>query len=177
MITRLRKRNNAKTPKAQNGIRERFKKPLIRIIDSTINKESNKESNNESNKESNNESNNDPDSDEEISFNTTKISSVAEKFKSKKGEMKKSIMSNANIMKELLIKAVDKHKIELCTQMASQLVEVYNNKQIEKNNTVQNLNTTTTQSKANVGDASNTMDATSTTRENISLEIQESSSN
>ena len=42
-------------------------------------------------------------------------------------------MSNAVLVKELLIKAVDKHKIELCTQMASQMVEVYNNKQNAKN--------------------------------------------
>lgn len=126
MITRLKQRKNAKTPKAQLSIRDRFKKPLIRIIDSAPFINSHK---------TNTTINNDDDDD--ISFNTSKITTISEKFKSKKGDMKKSIMSNASLVKELLIKAVDKHKVELCTQMASQLVEVYNNKQVEKLNTAE----------------------------------------
>ena len=122
MITFLKKRQHAKTPKAHKSIRERFKKPIIRIIDTPS-----------TNENAINEPIKNDDSDDDISFNSSKITAVSEKFKSKKGEMKKAIMTNANIMKELLIKAVDKHKIELCTQMASQLVEVYNNKQIKKN--------------------------------------------
>ena len=69
------------------------------------------------------------DDDDMMSINMSKISSITNKFKGKKGDLKKSIMTNASIVKELLIKTIDKHKIDMCTQMASQLVEVYNKKQ------------------------------------------------
>ena len=68
------------------------------------------------------------DDDDMMSINMSKISSITNKFKGKKGDLKKSIMTNASIVKELLIKTIDKHKIDMCTQMASQLVEVYNKK-------------------------------------------------
>jgi hypothetical protein len=68
------------------------------------------------------------DVDDIMSINMSKISSITNKFKVKKGDLKKSIMTNASLVKELLIKTVDKHKIDMCTQMASQLVEVYNKK-------------------------------------------------
>jgi len=71
---------------------------------------------------------NDDDDDDMMSINMSKISSITNKFKGKKGDLKKSIMTNASIVKELLIKTIDKHKIDMCTQMASQLVEVYNKK-------------------------------------------------
>ena len=127
MITFLKKRKQSKTPKAYNSIKERFKKPLIRIIDN----DNESENDNEQKVKNNGD---DDDDDDDISFNNSKISFVSDKFKSKKGELKKNIMTNAVLVKELLIKAVDKHKVELCTQMASQLVEVYNNKQTEKDN-------------------------------------------
>jgi|SaaInlStandDraft_7_1057024.scaffolds.fasta_scaffold00401_22 hypothetical protein len=73
-------------------------------------------------------SNDDDDDDDMMSINMSKISSITNKFKGKKGDLKKSIMTNASIVKELLIKTIDKHKIDMCTQMASQLVEVYNKK-------------------------------------------------
>tara|TARA_B110000037_G_C17039265_1_gene472966 strand:+ start:715 stop:1131 length:417 start_codon:yes stop_codon:yes gene_type:complete len=68
------------------------------------------------------------DNDDMISINMAKVSSITNKFKDKKGDLKKSIMTNASLVKELLIKTIDKHKIDMCTQMASQLVEVYNKK-------------------------------------------------
>ena len=71
---------------------------------------------------------NDDDDDDMMSINMSKISSITNKFKGKKGDLKKSIMTNASIVKELLLKTIDKHKIDMCTQMASQLVEVYNKK-------------------------------------------------
>jgi major membrane immunogen (membrane-anchored lipoprotein) len=149
MITFLKKRRNSKTPKAYNSIKERFKKPIIRIIDYDKN-DNNIVSNNKKNVNNNND-----DADDDISFNDSKISLVADKFKSKKGDLKKNIMSNAVLVKELLIKAVDKHKVELCTQMASQLVEVYNNKQVEKNNKKQHVFSNIVESPNNSLDISN----------------------
>ena len=37
-------------------------------------------------------------------------------------------MTNASVVKEILLKTVEKHKVELCTQMATQLVDIYKNK-------------------------------------------------
>jgi hypothetical protein len=115
MITFLRKRKQNKTPKKiihESG----FKKPLIRIID-----------NNQKNPDDTIKDNKDDD-DDDIQINTSKINNIASKIKISKEELKKSVMTNATVVKELLIKTVDKHKIELCTQMATQLVEIYNNK-------------------------------------------------
>ena len=134
MITFLKKRKHAKTPKvkASSIFDNHFKKPIIRIINNEENKIENTELNNQpeiiKEKVSNILNKFHDDSDDEIEFNTSKISSISDKFKMKKGDIKKHILSNAVLVKELLVKAVDKHKLEMCTQMASQLVEVYNNK-------------------------------------------------
>ena len=134
MITFLKKRKHAKTPKTHmlsNRVNQ-FKKPIIRIINNEENTIENTELNNKpeiiKEKVSNILNKFDDDSDDEIEFNTSKISSISDKFKMKKGDIKKHILSNAVLVKELLVKAVDKHKLEMCTQMASQLVEVYNKK-------------------------------------------------
>ena len=134
MITFLKKRKHVKTPKAKTSsiFYNHFKKPIIRIINNEENKIENTELNNQpeiiKEKVSNILNKFHDDSDDEIEFNTSKISSISDKFKMKKGDIKKHILSNAVLVKELLVKAVDKHKLEMCTQMASQLVEVYNNK-------------------------------------------------
>lgn len=134
MITFLKKRKHAKTPKTKDSyiFDNRFKKPVIRIINDEENTIENTELNNQPEsieKQVSTVLNKlDDDSDDEIEFNTSKISSVSDKFKMKKGDIKKHILSNAVLVKELLVKAVDKHKLEMCTQMASQLVEVYNKK-------------------------------------------------
>ena len=149
MITYLKKRNRSKTPRAKN-VHMAFRKPIIRIIDTNdtgscvdnltkdnIDKsiETSIDENELINSIKDNINDNIKgnidviDDIDDISINNSKISMITEKFKSKKGEIKKNIFSNAVLVKELLLKTVDKHKIELCTQMASQLVEVYNNKQ------------------------------------------------
>ena len=130
MITFLKKRKHSRTAR----LLEYFKKPTIRIIDDAsadiadVAVDVASEVSSDVAAAAANLASNDDDDDDMMSINMSKISSITNKFKGKKGDLKKSIMTNASIVKELLIKTIDKHKIDMCTQMASQLVEVYNKK-------------------------------------------------
>tara|TARA_B100000900_G_C19951400_1_gene461827 strand:+ start:56 stop:472 length:417 start_codon:yes stop_codon:yes gene_type:complete len=117
MITFLKKRKNNKT--IRKKIINSFKKPIINIIDDDNN--------------DNNDDNNDIIDDIDI-INTSKLSKISKKFNDSKKEIKESILDNANIMKEMLIKTIDKHKVELCTNVAKQIVELYNDDNNDKNN-------------------------------------------
>jgi hypothetical protein len=71
------------------------------------------------------------DSDDDTPINTNKLSSIIkEKFNGQ--TLKKSVASNANLVREMLMKTVDKHKVEICGQMAQQIVEIYNKRQEEE---------------------------------------------
>jgi hypothetical protein len=37
-----------------------------------------------------------------------------------------SFMNNATILRNMMVKTIDKYKIDMCTQMASQFVDIYN---------------------------------------------------
>lgn len=66
--------------------------------------------------------------DDTIMFNTAKIVSASKNMIETRQDFKKTIMTNANVVKEMLMKTVDKHKIELCAKVATQMVEIYKEK-------------------------------------------------
>lgn len=68
------------------------------------------------------------DSDDDMPINTNKLSLII-KEKINGESLKKSVASNANLVREMLMKTVDKHKVEICGQMAQQIVEIYNKRQ------------------------------------------------
>ena len=112
MITFLKKRRQSKTPKRLEN--SSFKKPIIKIIDD------------DNNKDNDNDNDND-----DFSININKLSKISNSIKPSpraREEFKNSLMTNASVVKEILLKTVEKHKVELCTQMATQLVDIYKNK-------------------------------------------------
>jgi len=142
MITFLKKRKHRRTSRLKMS----FNKPTIRIIDNNnniVNETANEaeieaaieaaidtvaESATVAETDVKTDAETEVDDNDMISINMSKISSITNNFKGKKGDLKKSILTNASLVKELLIKTIDKHKIDMCTQLASQLVEVYNKK-------------------------------------------------
>jgi len=77
------------------------------------------------------------DSDNDIPINTNKLSSII-KEKINGESLKKSVVSNATLVREMLMKTVDKHKVEICGQMAQQIVEIYNKRQEEEKQEITN---------------------------------------
>ena len=78
-------------------------------------------------------------SDDDIQINTNKLSSII-KEKINADSLKKSVASNANLVREMLMKTVDKHKVEICGQMAQQIVEIYNKRQEKEDQKKENEN-------------------------------------
>jgi len=129
MIRYLKKGRHSKTPKRIENLN--FKKPIIKIIDDDVDKD-------DDNVDKNNN-----DNDDDVFINVNKISKLSKSIKPSpkaREEFKKSLMTNASVVKEILLKTVEKHKIELCTQMATQLVDIYKNKHKNDDNDDNNDN-------------------------------------
>mgnify|MGYP001214126026 CR=1 FL=1 len=113
MILRLKKKTNNARKTLSNKIKSNnpFKKSKIVIFDDVKKNTQDQE-----------------DSDDDMPINTNKLSSII-KEKINGESLKKSVASNANLVREMLMKTVDKHKVEICGQMAQQIVEIYNKRQ------------------------------------------------
>ena len=59
-------------------------------------------------------------------FNLSKLEYIHDIVNIPESDSKFSFMNNANVLRNMMVKTIDKYKIDMCNRMASQMVELYN---------------------------------------------------